>query len=185
MTEPIVKQDHFRVFQGWQRCCQKHVDLMQRQPHFRISPLVEVKREHFMDARFAALQLRPHQIQVVIYHSPCPDGFLAATILLSALPASVIYIGTDHRSLTRVLYHYRDYYCLLVDIAPTVSDLALLQPERFVVLDHHESSRETFAQLTPAQGIYEPKRSGCGLAWQYVYAKWCMPYLVAAVEARD
>jgi uncharacterized protein len=133
----------------------------------------------------AHLSLSPSDIEIVIYHAPCPDGFMAAAILFSALSPHVEYHGANHKQLPGLLSRWGSTKrILMVDISPLRSDLHLLQ-QPYCILDHHQSALVALQDVPVHQQVFHQDYSGCGLAWHFVYPDWDMPVLVQAIQARD
>lgn len=133
----------------------------------------------------AHVTLRPSEVDVVIYHAPCPDGFMAAAILFSALPSHVEYYGANHKQLPGLLFRWgATKRILMVDISPVRADLRLLQ-QPYCILDHHQSALATLHDVPATHQVFHLDYSGCGLAWHYVYPDWDIPVLVQAIQARD
>lgn len=145
---------------------------------------------------------------LVIYHSPCPDGFTAAWAL-TATTAS----GTDHGYDFHPGVHGqpppdvggRDVIILDFSYKRPVIEKIASEAASLLVLDHHASAQADldFLPLPALDGrliggynaeemrkigpcaIFDMTRSGAGLAWDFFNYKLPRPKLVDMVEDRD
>lgn len=133
------------------------------------------------------------QKAVVLYHGGCQDGLAAAFVAKSSLEASgvkvkclpVAYTGKlpGENTFTGVDVYVVDY----CGDEQTMRWLARLA-RNVIVLDHHESSKDVFNLLSSQgviTGLWDDKRSGAGLSWDYFHHDQPRPPLIDYVEDRD
>lgn len=125
-----------------------------------------------------------HRQIVVLYHSGCPDGFGAAYAAWKKFGDGAEYIPVKYGEVSPEELAGRDVY--LVDFCYE-SDEQMRQlvrtTNRFVVLDHHESSRER-AEKVPDH-VFDTKRSGATIAWSYFHPDAPIPRLMQYLEDGD
>lgn len=118
---------------------------------------------------------------VVIYHSPCPDGFTAAWAIWLIHPEAEFVQGvyghppidvTD-RDVIMVDFSYkRDVTMKLIQAARST-----------LILDHHKTAEAELAGLDVA--TFDMNKSGARLAWDHFHPGIEAPTLVKYVEDRD
>lgn len=118
---------------------------------------------------------------LVIYHGGCRDGFCAAWLAHHALkdaelvPAIFDTPPPDVRN--------RDVYILDFSYPRPVMEQIANQASSLIVLDHHEGSQ---SRVKGFPGIFDPNRSGAGLALVYFQIADPLKAIVALyVEDRD
>ena len=123
-----------------------------------------------------------HQQTVILYHAKCPDGFGAAFAAWKKFGDSAEYIPVKHGGPVPEKMDGRDIF--FVDFCfpkETMSGLAKIA-KSVTVLDHHEGVRDV-ATLFP--GVFDPKRSGSTIAWEYFHPDAPMPRLMRHLEDGD
>jgi oligoribonuclease NrnB/cAMP/cGMP phosphodiesterase (DHH superfamily) len=147
--------------------------------------------------------LPPSDVNVVVYHSPCSDGFGSAYVFwkyfndnhidtdtIKFIPMSHSTAG-DETSRNTILPLLRDKNVVFVDIVPPehlIEDFVRNVPQRCVVLDHHKGMAKTlekFPILTSDHIYFDTSHSGCMLAWQYCYNNEDPPTFLKLIEDRD
>lgn len=144
----------------------------------------------------------------LFYHDNCPDGLLAAVIFEKHFPGGIqtiplVYGGKSPLDLLREAgFTSREDTLFFVDICPKPEVIVQIQdafmPNRMVVIDHHKSANEDLDPKTIvgnaalcclSEYVYDVKRSGAGLAWDYLAVRvpemGKRPNLVNYVEDRD
>ena len=135
-------------------------------------------------------------MDIIYSHGSCPDGFVAAMIAKRRYPeAEVIFLdhGANH---TENLKKAEGKRVLMLDFSLRTraeNDALMSSCASFVILDHHKSAREVLEGASYA--VFDMKRSGAGLAWDYLFGKdsldWHQgdyterPWYVDYVEDRD
>lgn len=120
---------------------------------------------------------------VVIYHASCRDGFAAAWAAWLRWPDA-----------TYLPYRYEDppplsivkgKRVLVVDFSFKREVLEELHSRAaaLVVLDHHKGAEEELKGLPYC--IFDQRRSGAGMAWDYLHPLKMRPWVIDYVEDRD
>lgn len=109
-------------------------------------------------------------MDLVIYHGGCADGFCAAYIARQRWPEA-IFMPRDY-NLEPPYAEVEGKDVLVLDFSwknrEQCEKLAKLA-KSFRILDHHKTAQEVLAGLPFA--TFDMKRSGAGLAWDYLYGK--------------
>ena len=130
----------------------------------------------------------PSKVDVVIYHSPCPDGFASAYAAWARLGDAATFVGLSHG-------HSHDHIHSLVagknvavldfSFKRHLSDAFIETASSFIVLDHHASAEQELRHLPPKNKVFEMGQSGCTLAWNFFHPGVDVPLLLRYVEDKD
>ncbi len=119
---------------------------------------------------------------VVLYHASCPDGFGGAYSAWKKFGDAAEYIAVYHGTLPPDLAGKEIY---IIDFSYLKE--ALLEVEqkakRLVVLDHHESARESVESVR--EHVFDTSRSGTGVAWEYFHPGVPLPRLLQYIQDAD
>lgn len=132
-------------------------------------------------------------MDLIIFHGNCPDGFTAAYIAKLKYPEAKL-LPRDH-GLEPPYEQVAGKDVLVVDFSWRTreqNDKLASLAKSFKILDHHKSA---FGVLLGADyAVFDMKRSGAGLAWDYLFGRdstfdafeWqARPWWVDYVEDRD
>lgn len=130
----------------------------------------------------------PSKIDIVIYHSPCPDGFAAAYAAWARLGDAATFVGCSHGSSFDHIHSLiagKNVAVLDFSFKRELSDAFIQSASSFVVLDHHASAEQELLHLGPCNKVFEMKQSGCTLAWNFFHPDTDVPLLLRYVEDKD
>lgn len=126
---------------------------------------------------------------LVIYHSPCADGFTAAWIAWKEFGDDADYYPatyTDQPEIPDV--DDRIVYILDYSYPAPIMRRIAERADTVIVLDHHKSAEEDLAPLLEEgiiEGEFDMERSGAGMTWDWFHMGETRPMLVDYVEDRD
>lgn len=135
-------------------------------------------------------------VEVVIYHERCIDGFgaaFAAWLYLSnryattgpAPPDKTLYIGSSpYKSFPSEV---EGKNVVMVDLCyklPVMTEM-LTKVKSLLVLDHHKSSEEAMASLPASIQNFDTSKSGAMLSWEYFHPTTPAPLLIQYIQDRD
>lgn len=130
---------------------------------------------------------------VIIYHGNCADGFTSAWIMAKAFGAFNIE-PTFHAGVYQdAPPDVKNAHVFLVDFSykRAVIEAMLQDCEKMCIIDHHKTAiadlESPFADPLEDKLVrmFDTKRSGAGLCWQYCFPQIPMPRWIEAVQARD
>jgi hypothetical protein len=130
----------------------------------------------------------PSKVEVVIYHSPCPDGFASAYAAWARLGDAATFVGCSHGiSFDHVhgLVAGKNVAVLDFSFKKELSDAFIKTATSFVTVDHHASAEQELLHLPPSNKVFEMKQSGCTLAWNFFHPGVHVPPLLRYVEDKD
>lgn len=130
--------------------------------------------------------LDPREVDVVLYHGKCNDGFGAAFAACKALDSSAIYLPINHDDIHVTDHFPSTYRVLMVDItlAPEEMERIYYRQPAFLVLDHHKTAPDNCGHLASKILYYDEDHSGAHLAWTYFHGE-PVPQLIRYLEDRD
>jgi len=125
---------------------------------------------------------------IVIHHSPCIDGSVAAWVAWTAyggdcelVPAKYGDAPPDVTGRHALIVDFSYPRAVLLEMADKAASIR--------VLDHHLTAQNDLAGLEVRNGFdfctFDMNRSGAGLAWDLLHAGTPRPWLVNYVEDRD
>jgi hypothetical protein len=143
-----------------------------------------------MDCSFEHLSLKPDEVDTVIYHGGCTDGFGAAfsawlylskkfperTVEYVPLPA-----GSDRPP------DVTDKCVLICDTSfkfNTTTEL-IKKAKKLAVLDHHKTAVDELSKLPDQYKMFRMDRSGAYLAWAYFFGEKSVPKLIQYIQDND
>lgn len=128
-------------------------------------------------------------IDFVIYHDPCPDGFAARVgvelYMREKHPnRQVVYYGTSHgltipdvtgRNVLICDFSYKEH--IIIEMIKSAHNL--------LIIDHHISAKEDLKNIDARYKIFDMDRSGAALTWLYMFPNKELPLLIKHIEDRD
>jgi hypothetical protein len=134
--------------------------------------------------------LKPWDVDVVVHHFPCTDGYAAALVAYQYFCRQRPYVrfyGVTHKTRSNLAAVVNNRRVLFLDIAPLAKDIRQWNMRSFLVLDHHTTSVRSL-QGVPDTHKYlrtSSKHSGVTLAWQYFFPGYALPTLFEAIRSND
>lgn len=114
-------------------------------------------------------------MDLILYHGNCPDGWCAAYICKLKYPeAELVPLnhGLDSIQLTLLFAQCQDKDVIMVDYSlrtRELNDQLNSVAKSFRILDHHKTAQAVLDGAPYA--TFDMKRSGAGLAWDYLFGK--------------
>lgn len=153
-----------------------------------------------MDNSFNANKiLNKNDINVVIYHDPCSDGFGSAFIvwyyyknnyfdkLKEIMFVPTTFLKKDGVLDDDYLAQMKDKNILMCDFSFPYAQLINLitVSKSFMILDHHKTAEADLKNIPTDLKIFDMSRSGVGITWDYFYPETPIPKFLAYIQDRD
>lgn len=128
---------------------------------------------------------------IVIYHSPCLDGFTAAWVAKKALGNTATYVAGSYADASATsLPDVDGKIVYILDFSyPREIMLELVKRAKYViVLDHHKSAQVDLEDLIDEDivgGEFDMDRSGAMMAWNFFFFDQEPPKFIEYVQDRD
>lgn len=130
-------------------------------------------------------------IDLVVYHKNCNDGFAAAFVVW-------YWFKKNHPDkLNQIEFLPRGYEegplqvtgrnILVVDFSfPYKETMTLIENNKsFFVIDHHDTAREALEKLDDKFKIFDMKECGASLTWNFFFPDTPLPFVLDLVKDRD
>jgi hypothetical protein len=142
-----------------------------------------------VDLSFDHLVLKPEDVDFVIYHDPCPDGFSSAVsawhYLSNKFPErEVMYHGTNYG---RAVPDVTGKNVVICDFSYKKDILAKLkaQANKLIIIDHHETAEADLLDFSNENKLFRMDHSGAYLTWRYFHFDKPVPRFIEYIEDHD
>ena len=128
------------------------------------------------------------KVPLVVYHSPCMDGFTAAWACWLKHPDWEFVPGVHGAVIPTEKFEDRDVYFLDFSYKRPVMQKIVAAASLVYVFDHHVSAKDDLAPLYEIGSIvgrFDLNHSGAYLAWRFFHSGEDVPQFVKYVEDRD
>jgi oligoribonuclease NrnB/cAMP/cGMP phosphodiesterase (DHH superfamily) len=133
--------------------------------------------------------MMPMSDALILYHADCDDGFGAAYAAWLSLGDGAeyqpVYYGDQ---ITAERLTGRQVFILDFSFSPEVLRTMAQHAANIVLLDHHKSAAEQWADVEPIANValqFDMDRSGAQLAWDYFHSGSLRPPLIDHIGDRD
>lgn len=130
--------------------------------------------------------LAPQDVDFVIAHAGCPDGFGAAWTAWTMHGNKIDYYFASYAD--KELPDVRGRNVLMVDFAykdPEIMNKLNKDANKMLLLDHHKTAKEALDGKIDCDYVFDMERSGAKMAWDFFYPGKTAPLLILYVEDRD
>jgi oligoribonuclease NrnB/cAMP/cGMP phosphodiesterase (DHH superfamily) len=132
--------------------------------------------------------MKPREIDIVLYHDPCVDGFSAAWVFWREnkdryAKKKIRFVG--YRYTDEVPKFLENKNVMILDFSFKRETLLELRKKakNLMVLDHHKSAENELKGIDGC--IFDMERCGAQIAWDYVYPNKERPWFIEIVADRD
>jgi oligoribonuclease NrnB/cAMP/cGMP phosphodiesterase (DHH superfamily) len=141
------------------------------------------------DINFSNLIMQKDEIDMIIYHGGCVDGFGAAF-------AAYKYFSVNHPN-KEITYYPGSFdkpppdvtgknvcFCDFTYKKP-ILDIMMTKANKLIILDHHKTAQEDLELLPQENKIFDMNHSGAYIAWSYFHPDKPIPKLILYIEDTD
>lgn len=125
----------------------------------------------------------PNDINVVIYHNPCMDGYAAAFVAKHFIGKKIKLMPKSLSGTPVDVDEIKDMNVLMVDIVCDNYEEINSHAKKLIILDHHKTNQDKLKDVSYA--YFNMDKSGVGLAWEYFYLDTPMPLFLRCIQDRD
>jgi uncharacterized protein len=135
--------------------------------------------------------ITPENIDLVIYHHPCPDGCTSATIAnkyFKEKNKEVEFWGLPAGNTpTEVYDKLKNKTVLICDLSFKKDVIVKLLPlvKGLLIIDHHKTAQEDLENLDNQYKIFDMNHCGAVLVWKWFYPDKPVPLFVRYIEDND
>lgn len=126
----------------------------------------------------------PEEVNVVLYHSNCPDGFGAAYSAWRCLGDSSTYVPMNHQDPFPNV-DGKVVACLDICFSRERMEELKRRAKKLVVLDHHITAMEGMEGFEADHIVFDMEHSGAYLSWAFFHPGTETPLLIRCIEDRD
>jgi oligoribonuclease NrnB/cAMP/cGMP phosphodiesterase (DHH superfamily) len=138
---------------------------------------------------FSKLIMQPNEIDMVIYHGNCVDGFTSAF--------SAYKYFTENEPTKEIIYHPASFDKPPPDVSgknvclcdftykKNVLEDMMKKANKLIILDHHKTAQEDLENLPEENKIFCMNHSGAYITWSYFHPNKLIPQLILYVEDTD
>lgn len=142
------------------------------------------------DIDFSNVCIQPEDVDYVIYHSSCVDGFG------SALSAYVFFKNNNGEQpkyhagkfgILPNLEEVKNKNVLICDFSYKKDQLNFLKTitKNLLILDHHKTAEEDLRELPESNKIFRMDHSGAYITWRYFFRNGPVPLAIRYIEDND
>ena len=129
-------------------------------------------------------------MDICVYHSPCTDGLVSAWVVKSANPSVVLLECIAGENPTVPVETFSNKKVIFVDVCPKIEYLIDIckVANKVLIIDHHityYTNYQTISPLSNLNYIFDTKKCGCELVWEYFFPNINMPWFFVYVSDRD
>lgn len=134
---------------------------------------------------FNKLLLKPHEINYVIYHKNCSDGFGAATCAHRFLKGKEVeYYGAVHQTPPPDVTN-KNVAIFDFSYSEEVLKKMIESANKLAVIDHHRSAEKNLENIGEEYKVFRMDHSGAYLAFKYFFPKEKIPAVITYIQDRD
>lgn len=147
------------------------------------------KEDTLVSTRIEGKAAKPEDIDLVIYHGGCPDGWAGAWAAWKLLGDQAEYIGIKHSAeKEEEVPDVTGKHVAIVDFSFRTEFMKemISKAASLIVLDHHRTAEQDIVgQLDPKYYVFEMRQSGATLAWNFFHPDKPVPMFLRYIEDRD
>lgn len=139
--------------------------------------------------QFDDLCLKPKEIDTVLYHGDCVDGFASAFCCWlynkkqGKKSKKITYIACQYQKPPPVLNNKNILMC---DFSYKYDVLKnILKHNKMIVLDHHQSAEKDLKNISNENKIFDSKHSGAYITWAYFFGEENIPLMIKYIQDND
>lgn len=140
------------------------------------------------------MRLDKDNINIVYYHGNCCDGFTSAFIVwyyykkkFSLDRANEIkYIPCTYSKSSDIsIIDNKNVIMCDFSMKYNILSKIIKDSKSFLLIDHHKTAEKDLENIPEKYKIFDMKKSGAGLTWEYFFPNITMPVFVQYVQDRD
>lgn len=143
-----------------------------------------------MTLNFTNLCLKPDDIDTVLYHGDCVDGFASAFSCWlynkkkGKKGKKITYIACQYQKQPPML---NDRNVLMCDFSYKYNVLKKIMKDvnKIIILDHHQSAEKDLQQIPKENKVFDMKHSGAYITWAYFFGEESVPLMIRYIEDND
>jgi oligoribonuclease NrnB/cAMP/cGMP phosphodiesterase (DHH superfamily) len=145
-----------------------------------------------MSIDFSNICLKPDDIDMVLYHGDCIDGFASAFSAMhyfkqknkSKKQKKISYIPCQHQKPPPMIDGRNVLICDFSFKYNILKDL-IKNANKVLILDHHQSAEKDLKNIPKENKVFRMDHSGAYITWAYFFGEENVPLMIRYVEDND
>ena len=138
---------------------------------------------------FSHLCLKPNEIDTVLYHGDCIDGFASAFscyyyFKVNKIKRKITYIPCQHQKPPPMLDGRNVLVCDFSYKYNTLKEL-IKSSKKLIILDHHQSAEKELKNIQKENKVFRMDHSGAYITWAYFFGEDNVPLMIRYIEDND
>jgi oligoribonuclease NrnB/cAMP/cGMP phosphodiesterase (DHH superfamily) len=140
---------------------------------------------------FSNVCLKPDEIDMVLYHGDCIDGFASAFACYyyfkqkkDKKKKKIIYIPLQYQKPPPMVDGKNILMCDFSFKYSTLKNI-LKSAKKLLILDHHQSAEKDLKNIPKENKIFRMDHSGAYITWAYFFGEESVPLMIRYVEDND
>jgi hypothetical protein len=138
---------------------------------------------------FSHLCLKPNEIDVVLYHGDCVDGYASAFACyyyykINKIKRKINYIPCQYQKPPPNLSDRNVLICDFSYKYTVLKDL-IKSSNKLIILDHHQSAEKDLKNIPKENKVFRMDHSGAYITWAYFFGEDNIPLMIRYVEDND
>lgn len=153
---------------------------------------LKITKTDFKSTKKSHEILKPDEVDLVIYHRKCIDGFACILVIhllnqynASEKPKNLQYIPVNHNNYT--IPDVKGKNVLICDFSFNYEETLeiIREAKNVLIIDHHDTSANKLKDIEPQYKIFDTNHSAAVLTWKYVFPNIPIPLLLQYIQDRD
>jgi oligoribonuclease NrnB/cAMP/cGMP phosphodiesterase (DHH superfamily) len=138
---------------------------------------------------FSHVCLKPSDIDTVLYHGDCIDGFASAFACYyyfktNKIKRKINYIPCQHQKPPPMLDGRNVLICDFSYKHNILKDL-IKSSKNLIILDHHQSAEKDLKNIAKENKVFRMDHSGAYITWAYFFGEDNVPLMIRYIEDND
>jgi oligoribonuclease NrnB/cAMP/cGMP phosphodiesterase (DHH superfamily) len=138
---------------------------------------------------FSHLCLKPDDIDVVLYHGDCVDGYASAFscyyyFKLKNKKKKISYIACQYQKPPPLVNNKNVLICDFSYKYSTLKEL-IKSAKKLIILDHHQSAEKDLRNIPKENKVFRMDHSGAYITWAYFFGEDKVPLMIKYIEDND
>jgi len=138
---------------------------------------------------FSHLCLKPDDIDVVLYHGDCVDGYASAFSCYYYFKSTnkkkkISYIACQYQKPPPLVNNKNVLICDFSYKYFTLKEL-IKSAKKLIILDHHQSAEKDLRNIPKENKVFRMDHSGAYITWAYFFGENNVPLMIKYIEDND
>lgn len=139
---------------------------------------------------FKNLCLKPDEIDTVLYHGDCVDGYASAFACWlynkkkGKKAKKITYIPCQYQKKPPMLHNKNVLMCDFSYKYNVLKDI-MKKVNKIIILDHHHTAEKDLKQIPKENKIFDMNHSGAYITWAYFFGEKDVPLMIKYIQDND